>query len=220
MRFAPEIAFASREIARIRSDIVYADSTAISPLSPIHERAASMRAYAYVWLAAVLERIVRDAVQSTLREISALTPAHKDLRLSLFALICEGDFDSVSSRARSNAWEVKINLLSRTADPNPAALSEHILPLDGRTIRAEHFDIIWLVLGLPSPSTPTALHRVALKDLADGRNEVAHGNTDPVAFGRKKATRDLLRLTSRVEDLVAHLLAGLDDYIGRRLFAR
>lgn len=220
MRFVSEFAFASREIARIRSDILHADAGAISPLSPIHERAASARAAAYVWLAATLERIVRDSIQATFREISVLAPSYKDLRLSLFSLICEGEFESVSARARNNAWEMKINLFGRTVDPSPAALSEHILPLDGRTIRAEHFDTIWLVLGLPTPSIPTAFHRMALRDLADGRNEVAHGNTDPVAFGRSKATRDLLGLTTRVEDVIAHLIASLDDYVGRRLYVR
>lgn len=214
------MAFASREIARIRSDIVHADSAAISPFNPMHERAASIRAATYVWLAATLERLVREAIQATLREISALSPSHRDLRISLFSLICDGEFESVSSRSRSKAWDVKVNLLNRVNDVGPAVLSEDILPLDGRTIRASHLDSIWLVLGLPTPSTPTTLHRIALNDLADGRNEVAHGNTDPVTFGRTKATNDLLRLTTRVEDVVTHLLATLDAYVSGKQYAR
>lgn len=220
MRYTSELLLADRELARIRSEIMHADAAAISRLTPLQERAAASRAAAYVWLAATLERVVRDALQSTLREITSTAPPLRDLRLSLFALVCEGDFESVSSRNRSNTWETKIALFQKTAEATPAALSEHVLPLDSRTIRAEHFDVIWLVLGISSLSLPSPVHRIALKDLADGRNEVAHGHQDPVSFGRKKVTTDLLRLTKRVDDVITHLLTELDSYLDRRHFIR
>lgn len=220
MRFASELSIAAKELSRIRADIAHADVSAISPFTPVQERAAASRAAAYVWLAATLERVVRDALQDTVREISLLGPPLRDLRLSLFSLICESDFYSVSSRNRSNAWGSKIGLFLRTTEATPTTLSEDVLPLDGRTIRAEHFDTIWLVLGIPSASMPTPLHRIALKDLADGRNVVAHGHKDPVSFGRTKVTVDMLRLTTRVDDVITHLLTELDAYIDRRLFLR
>lgn len=220
MRYASELSIAERDLSRIRAEIAHADATEISRFTPVQERAAASRAAAYVWLAATLERVVRDALQATLREISSLAPPLRDLRLSLFSLVCESEFDSVSSRNRSTAWKSKISLFLRTADVGPATFSEDVLPLDGRTIRAEHFDTIWLVLGIPSASVPSPLHRIALRDLADGRNEVAHGHTDPVAFGRTKVTADMLRLTKRVDDVITHLLTELDLYVDRRLFVR
>lgn len=168
----------------------------------------------------MLERVVKDAIKATLREIAARAPALKDLRLSLFTLICDSQFESMVSQSKSNAWETKIALLQRTVDPAPALFPEHVLPLDGKTIRAEHFDAIWLVLGLPSSSTPSAVHRLALKELAEGRNEVAHGDQDPVSFGRIKATVDLLNLVNRVDDIVIHLLSRLDEYIEKRIYER
>lgn len=220
MRFASELTVADKEIARVRLEVAHADSAVMSPLTPIQERAAASRAAAYVWLAATLERIVRDAIQTTLREISVVSPPLRDLRLSLFALLCEGEFDSISTRSRNKSWEAKINVFQRTMESTPTVLSEAILPLDGRTIRAEHFDTIWLVLGLPNDSTPSPIHRIALRDLADGRNEVAHGHKDPVAFGRRKATTDLLKLAMRIEEVITHLLTGLDAYIDGRLYVR
>lgn len=220
MRFSAELALAVRELARIRADIAHADAAVISPSSPVQDRGAAVRASAYVWLAALLERTVREALQATLREISLLAVPFKDLRFSLFSLLCEAEFASVADRSRSSSWEQKIAMFLRTAEANPALLAENILPLDGRTIRAEHFDTIWLVLGLGVPSVPSPLHRIALKDLADGRNEIAHGHIDPVTFGRSKATVDMFRITQRVDEVILHLLGSLDAYVDKKQYAR
>lgn len=179
-----------------------------------------VRGSSYVWLAALLERIVRDALQATLREISLLSVPFKDLRFSLFSLLCDAEFASIADRSRSGSWEQKIAIFLRTAQADPALLAENILPLDGRTIRGEHFDTIWLVLGLNTPSLPSPLHRIALRDLADGRNEVAHGHIDPVTFGRSKATKDMLRIASRVDEIIMHLLGSLDSYIDKKQYTR
>ncbi|MGS1104690.1 MAE_28990/MAE_18760 family HEPN-like nuclease [Achromobacter anxifer] len=220
MRFSAEFSLAERELSRLRADISHSDAEALSLLTPVRERAVAMRASAYIWMAAALERVVRDSLAATFREISGSSPQLRDLRLSLFALVCDGEFESVSGRARGNSWSTKVNMLQRTMAVEPAVLSEHILPLDGRTIRGEHFDVIWLVLGLSRDSMPSPIHRVALKDLADGRNEVAHGHEDPVHFGRKKATRDIIKLINRVEEVIFHLLIGLDEYIVQRKYFR
>lgn len=220
MRFAAELTLTAREIARIRADIAHADSAVISPSSPIQERGAAVRASAYVWLAALLERIVRDALQGTLREISLLAVPFKDLKLSLFSLLCDAEFTSISDRGRNTAWEQKITVFLRTVEGSPALLADNVLPLDGRTIRGEHFDTIWLVLGISAPSVPSPLHRIALKDLADGRNEIAHGHIDPVGFGRSKATNDMLRMIKRVDEVILHLLTSLDAYVANKHYSR
>jgi hypothetical protein len=220
MRFTSELMLATRELARIRADIAHADTAVISPSSPVQERGAAVRASAYVWLAALLERIARDALQATLREITQLAVPVKDLRFSLFSLLCDGEFASIADRSRSSSWEQKIALFLRTAEAKPALLAENILPLDGRTIRGEHFDTIWLVLGLGAPSVPSPLHRIALKDLADGRNEIAHGHIDPVTFGRSKATNDMLGIAKRVDEVILHLLGSLDAYVDKQQYTR
>ncbi|WP_312566004.1 MAE_28990/MAE_18760 family HEPN-like nuclease [Diaphorobacter sp.] len=220
MRFTTELMLASRELARIRADIAHADTAVISPSSPVQERGAAVRAWAYVWLAALLERIVRDALQATFREITQLAIPVKDLKFSLFSLLCDAEFASIADRSRSNSWEQKIAVFLRTSEAKPALLAENILPLDGRTIRGEHFETIWLVLGLSTPSVPSPLHRIALKDLADGRNEIAHGHMDPVTFGRSKATNDMLGIAKRVEEVIVHLLGSLDAYVDKKQYTR
>lgn len=219
-RFTTELTYASRELSRIRYDITHADVAALSTSVIVRDRSAAMRADAYVWLAAMLERVVRDAVRDVLRELTTLGVPCKGVRASLFSLLCDPELTSVAERNRQTSWKVRVALFDRLLDNSPATFSEDILPLDGRTIRGEHFDIIWIVFGLPGASLPGPQHRVALKDLAEGRNEIAHGHKDPVVFGKTKATVDLLGLAGRVDEVMLHLLSYLDEYLGKSHYAR
>lgn len=220
MRFTAELDYSNRELARIRLDLAYADATALSSQMEARERSATIRAHAYVWLAAVLERSVKDAIRSTLRELTALGLPCNELRASLFALICDPTFMSIAERNRQKGLSMRVALLNRLVEATPAAFLDDILPLDGRTLRAEHFDTIWEVLGLHGPSLPGPLHRIALKDLSDGRNDVAHGVLDPVLFGKAKATSDVRRLATRVDEIISHFLTALDDYLSAKRYRR
>jgi hypothetical protein len=102
----------------------------------------------------------------------------------------------------------------------PAAFNPDTLPLDGRTLRAEHFERIWHVFGIPGPSLPAPKHGMALKDLAEGRNKVAHGTVDPISFGKSKAASDVIQLSYRVDEILVHVLAQLDDYLVQARYAR
>lgn len=219
-RFGSELSNASRELARIQSDIVHADSAALSSISTTKERAAAHKAAAYVWLAALLEQTVRGVLKAVVREITAASTPLNQVRVSLHTLICDGHFSSIATQKRSAAWAIKAKIFESALATTPTILSEDILPLDGKTLRGEHFDIIWSVFDLQSASLPSPRHRFALKDLADGRNEVAHGNTDPVIFGRSKATADMLRLASHVDEIISHLLIEFDGYLSNRAFMR
>ena len=97
IRFGSELTLASREITRIRGDIAHADAIALASAGT-RERAAAHRAAAYVWLASILERVVRTALQATMREISSLAIPSKNVRVSLFSLICDAEFASVVAR--------------------------------------------------------------------------------------------------------------------------
>ncbi|WP_457356117.1 MAE_28990/MAE_18760 family HEPN-like nuclease [Roseateles sp. P5_D6] len=217
-RFGTELGSAGKELTRIQGEIVHADSIALSPISTQKERAAAQRAAAYVWLAALLERTVRDALKATVREITAAAPPLNQIRASLHTLLCDAHFASIAAQRRSASWETKRKIFESTAATDAAVFSEDLLPLDGKTLRGEHFDVIWAVFDIHGDSLPTPRHRIALKDLAEGRNDVAHGNIDPIVFGRTKATTDMLRLASHIDDVITHLLVKLDDYLSNAGF--
>jgi hypothetical protein len=211
-RFSSELNYASKAFSRMRQDIFHADVAGLSSSVAERDRWASVRAFVYVGLAATLERIVRDAIGDLLDELTMVAQPPTKLRPCLFALLCDAELQAVSQKKRNSSWETRLALFEKITGNLPAAFPHEASPLDGKTLRGEHFDTIWSVFGFPSPSLPSPQHRTALIDLADGRNDVAHGEIDPVTFGRLKATSDLIRLTARVEEIVAHLLVTMDDY--------
>jgi hypothetical protein len=192
----------------------------ISAVSTLRDRAAATKAFIYVWLSAILEKAVKDSLTALLVELNSAGVSQDKVRSSLFSLLCEPELDSISDRKRQLGWESRVALFARVIDKTPAKFLPQILPLDNRTLRGEHFDTIWLVFGLPGTSLPSHLHRAALLDLAEGRNEVAHGTTQPVSFGKAKATSDLVKLASRVEDVICHLVIALEDFIAKKHYVR
>ena len=182
-----------------------------------HARATEMtrasRAWAYVGMAAALENFVRDFVDEMAAHINAANVAISDLRLSVVSLIHAPLFDSVTANRRQTMWDKRADLLEAADGLGNANLQVGLRPLDGRTIRREHLDSLWKVYGLAGSPLPAPIHGFALKDLADGRNDVAHGSADPIAFGRSKTHSDVMRRIQHVEDIALHIAATGATYV-------
>lgn len=182
-----------------------------------HVRASEMtrasRAWAYVSLAAALEAFVRDFVDEMAIHINAANLPVTDLRLSVVSLLQTPAFDSVAANRRQTMWDRRVELLESGEGTGIVRLLVGLRPLDGRTIRREHLESLWKVYGIAGPALPGPLHGLALKDLADGRNEVAHGNSDPIAFGRGKTYYDVIRRIQQVEDIALHIAASGATYV-------
>jgi hypothetical protein len=186
-------------------------------------RAARARSAAYVFLSAALERCLKDSLGAVLGEINARGVVLKDLRTSLFALLASGDleFMRTSGRRRTLERHVRaVGMFGQVLGGIGCSFTKDLLPLDGRTLRAAHFDTIWAVFGFPRPALPNPTHSLALSDLANGRNDVAHGVVDPVTFGRGKATADVVRLVDKIEDVILHVVATSDGYLTSQMYKR
>ena len=81
---------------------------------------------------------------------------------------------------------------------------------------------MWLVVRESSfvQRVPSALHRVALRDLADGRNKVAHGHVEPELFGKSKAASDVKNLIGRIEAIGEHVILCGESYINNEEYLR
>lgn len=220
MRFAAELGKIGTDLAWMRQELAYLDVSDLGGSMPARARNDAAKAFMYVCLAALVERVVRDALRQTVRELSGLALPQSALRTSLFSLLCDAELQSIADRRKQTTWSTRVGMLSRLVASDVAVFSEDILPLDGRTIREDHLEAIWLVLGLAGKAIPGIQHELALRDLANGRNEVAHGHSDPVTFGRTKTVSDLQKLVERVEQVLLHLLAALDTYLGSGAYKR
>jgi hypothetical protein len=184
------------------------------------DEAAIRKAGAYLHAAAALERACREGLLAVIAEINAQAVAPAQLRVSLFALHGAAALDAIGGGPRSLERVVRAADMFETVFAAAHVPLGTVLPLDGRTPRAAHFATIWRVLGFPGAALPDPACAPALDDLADGRNDVAHGVRDAIAFGRSKPIAEVLGLLGRVEQMIHHLFDSADAYLDRRLFLR
>jgi hypothetical protein len=213
----------SSAIDAARWEVRRADTLDISSGLDRREQAARARAAAYVFTSAALERCLKDSLNAILGEINAQGVALKDLRPSLLALIASGDVDFIRTSGKTKALARFLRvaaMFDQVVDSRVCAFVAGLHPVDGRTLRAPHFETVWAVFGFSGPPLPNAKHALALADLATGRNEVAHGSIDPVSFGRAKATSDVTNLISQIEDIMQHLIGTADHYVTRSGYKR
>jgi hypothetical protein len=218
--YEPAYADFEREADAIRRDLAISDVLALHREPIARDRAAHVKAFAYVWLAAALEAFLRAVLQALARELTARNLRACDAKPCLLALSYFAKFDSLRDIAGMKQWDKRVDVLLRTASTSLLVFPEGQLPIDQRTPRMEHFRTIWTVYGFPGDPIPSPRHVLALQDLAEGRNDVAHGHTAVLKFGRRKAISDVIRIVQHVEEVAIHLASTLDTYLSGSLFLR
>jgi RiboL-PSP-HEPN len=208
----------SERVDRLRQDLYYCDIAALSPSR--RELRTNVLAGSYVWLAAALEATMQGVLVGVLTEVNSATLSLQELRLSLFALAHAPQFDSLQELRGLRMWRSRAALFSEIQSNAACSLSLDKLPLDGRTIRSESLDAIWQVFGFSGDPTPGPLHRLALNDLAETRNEVAHGDEEASVIAGRKSMQDLLRFIDRIEEIALHIWTTTDNYLDRQDYRR
>ena len=204
----------SAEIARVRSRLSAADTGVLSRDTKARAEAGEVNAFSYVWTAAALEKAVSRALAAFLGVLNARAVPINSLKSGYLGLLMDAPIESLRAlKDYEKVWGRRCELFAASTSLNPASFSTDLLPLDGRTIRSYHFETLWRVLHLPGRPLLTPFHHLALTDLADGRNAVAHGDEEPVTFGRRKRATDIIQLTRRVEDQLLNLVSEADTLL-------
>jgi hypothetical protein len=213
------LAEASASFDRIRNDLNFADSRFTRDARE-RDRIACLNASAYIWMASIVERFIKRVLASVLEEINGRGVRRDQIRYCLFALAIANDLDSMEHSQRLKKWRQRARAFDSVADSAPVVFNTAIMPIDGRTIRGDHLETIWQTLGLSGDPVPHPRCMLALSDLADGRNNLAHGEVDPVAFGRRKTISDVRRLVDTVEDVVLHVCEASQRYLANNEYVR
>jgi hypothetical protein len=176
------------------------------------EICARAKANAYVALSAAQEHLVSEAFQSCIAEISGSGVLAADLKPCVFSVFLDPEFSSIASNKSLAAWNTRLEVLEalfRADQLQPTT----IWPNDGKTLKPDHYVLIWKVLCLPGAWSVDPTHALAVKDLCNGRNDVAHGRMSRNAFGRTKVCTDVLKLARKIEEIGEHYLLSLDQFI-------
>lgn len=209
-----------RRIDQQRQGLYYLDAAVLGASPGLAELGREARAMAYVGGSAALEAFVSAVLDAVVSEVVASDCTLDQLRLSMFALVCDPELEGLRTRRRLTVWEQRSSMFERVSDQSSYFVDTVARPLDGRTLRAAHFETIWRVFGFSGAALPGGIHVGALEDLATNRNAVAHGEVDPQTVGRRKTFDDVLRMLQRVEEVGVHLHSAADRYLDDKLYRR
>jgi hypothetical protein len=184
------------------------------------ELARTSRAWAYVCLAAALEDFIREFVDEMAAHINKAQEAHAALKLGVLSLVQAPRFDAVAASRRQDIWDRRAEILKMAESTDVAELAVGLRPFDGRTIKVGHLRTLWTIFELPGDPVPSPTHVLALRDLASGRNAVAHGNVDPLTFGGQKPYPDVIRRIEQVEDVAVHVASAGATYVAAGGYTR
>ncbi|WP_449066021.1 MAE_28990/MAE_18760 family HEPN-like nuclease [Planomonospora algeriensis] len=182
--------------------------------------AQDARALSVICSMAELESFTKFLIQETHREINSSPLSVSDLRPSLRQLAAHTAFESLRDLSdHSKLWErrryattlelctdaISLPIETRHAQP----------PLDGRTLRPEHFNRVWEIYGLPNIAFPVAAWSASLQKMALFRNDVAHGN---ISYGEifqqaGRSVMDVERYVNDVSEFTIHLVDTWIEYL-------
>ena len=185
------------------------------------DHSALTRAYHYVWMAAVLETYIKKELRDLLDQVSSAGVSPADLKIGWLTMSANSIFRSViDGKKYPDHWESRLELFKHTSAIASTTFDLDCLPLDGRPLRKRHFSLIWSLLEFPQPILPTASHGLALEDLANSRNQVAHGNVEPVTFGKSKTCQDAINIAEKVEDIIMHFSIAKETCLKSKAYLR
>jgi RiboL-PSP-HEPN len=203
----------SADFDRIRATLYDASTARISSTSVTRERGALATSMAYIWMCASLEAYMKDFLSTLIKEINASGVTYSELSPCLYSIAFAEDLQSLRDLKNLKMWSKRSNMFVSLHNNSTVTLSEKDIPLDGKSIRPEHLDAIWDVFQFDQPKVPHPKHLLALSDLADGRNSVAHGEVDPITFGRNKAYADTIRIVNLIDEITIHISITGETYL-------
>jgi hypothetical protein len=206
---------ALNELRAIVQSLRWAE-VAILASSPIQKRSAQIiTSSSYVLIAAATENFFRKTLCTLIKDIRSSGALKREIKSSLHSIFGDHHLASFRDlRDYQKSWEKRIELFELPSSAVSLNDSPSEIPLDGKTIRPVHLEIIWQVFALPSKPFPNLQCRAALIDIADGRNEVAHGHISVSTFSMQKGTTDTIKKISRIEELLTHTSLQAIAYIG------
>lgn len=210
---------ASARLDRARQNLYYCDVTFLQRGNQQALR-HDVHAGTYIYVAAAVEAYVSEAMQALVNEINAYEVEFRNLRLCLFAIARGSHLNSLQDVRGLKMFTRRADVFSDIASQTVSKLEVAHIPGDGGTIRPSHLDTLWHVFGLPGNSTPGPRHRLALTDLADNRNLVAHGEGDASHVAGSKSIEDVLKLIERIEESILHVYYGVSNYLDNGFYLR
>jgi hypothetical protein len=187
----------AQDAQSIRNSLVFLDVLALDVRYQEHVRAS--KALYLVWMASAIERFWKSYLTELCSRVACSPLSKRRRHLASAGIFYFDALSSLGEGKKLKRWARVADFFTDLPVIGSSALS---IPHDGRTIRPDHFDLVWRIFSLPGNQFPSPIHKQVLNTLADQRNDVAHGLIDIHSVGGTVTVNDLRVLINRLEDIV------------------
>ncbi|MFG2890468.1 HEPN domain-containing protein [Streptomyces sp. NPDC048248] len=178
------------------------------------------RALAIVCTMAELESLIKTSVQRTHEELNAAGIQTLQLIPSMRQVVAHTAFESLRSlQDQTKMWERRsftttLESCSEVAK-FPIEKSHPQPPLDGKTLKPEHFYRLWKIYQLPGDPFPNPGWPGSLQKMAMARNDLAHGNLPYHEIFQQagRSIREIEYYVASVSDFSSHFVDSWNRYL-------
>jgi hypothetical protein len=178
------------------------------------------RALAIVCTMAELESLIKTSVQRTHEELNAAGIQTLQLIPSMRQVVAHTAFESLRSlQDQTKMWERRsftttLESCSEVAK-FPIERSHPQPPLDGKTLKPEHFYRLWQIYQLPGDPFPNPGWPGSLQKMAMARNDLAHGNLPYHEIFQQagRSIKDIESYVASVSDFSSHFVDSWNKYL-------
>jgi hypothetical protein len=200
------------EARNLLSFIKSLESTATPPVDSGYVK--SMRGLFYVHLYGAFERSVNDSVSAFIRATVDLNVNIQHITLHFLPVALDARFKSLQNTQGTGNWKKRLEFVgammaTSTCSINDALFSEHLQNAWPQTLIA-----VATYLGIGTP-TFDASDVLAVDEVVDKRNAVAHGRASPAEIGARTQSGTLENRFDSTKAVLSrfmeHLEAGFDS---------
>lgn len=185
----------------------------LSSLNDADEFAAINKGLFYVYIYGIYEETVRSVVQETIEELNARRIKIDECIYELYALIFSPEFDSIYGVGNEHKWEKRWNISKKLTDNPVIAISNDIIPTDGKNLRYKQLESIAKTFGIQENILPRQEVGGDIQEMVNNRNYIAHGNKTPKEVGREVTVSDLQSKLEHISEVCTYTIEIYERYI-------
>ncbi|HEX5474545.1 MAG TPA: MAE_28990/MAE_18760 family HEPN-like nuclease [Vicinamibacterales bacterium] len=202
----------AKRIHHIRLALNEIDASIASAGHP-KEVALNAKGLIFVQLYAVYEYCVNAAFQAALSTIRSHLLTCDRVHPELISLALHPAFEGLADTPKkSERWLRRAEIVRKAISADPLILG-NTFPGDENKMRVEQVETVFAVLRVAQPAVNDPRLPLAIKELVELRNGVAHGLVSADEIGKRFSIPDLAKRTDDMERYCNYVLAALEEHV-------
>ncbi|MBU9229665.1 hypothetical protein KTD22_23880 [Burkholderia multivorans] len=196
------------EVRNLLSFIKSQESTDTPPIDAEHVKI--MRGLFYVHLYGAFEKSINEAVSSFLRAVADLQLQTLHVAPSFLPLALDGRFKSLHSTPGESNWKKRVLFVGAMLADNPCSINDAIFSDQLQNVWPATLRDISSYMGIDEPVFDST-HVLAMNEVVEKRNQVAHGRISPLKVGANIRANNLEDRFNSIESVLSEFILHLEN---------